>query len=182
VLAQYTAAQHDASSVIPRSGWVLRTVTVKLQLLELPQPSRASQVTVLVPGGKRLPEGGVETIVTGVPINHQSLHNGRSSGDNPVHRACRHDRRSDHRQCGPDRKVSRNYEPNSNSYPDLTVMVAGRAEEINDDRLCVGELDGAVDFVGIQSDLGVQAQAGNMQNEAAQAKSSNSLHGFSFSR
>ena len=41
------------------------TVTVKLQLVELPQPSVAVQVTVLVPTGKVLPLGGLHTTFGG---------------------------------------------------------------------------------------------------------------------
>ena len=41
------------------------TVTVKLQLVLLPQLSVAVQVTVVVPGGKVLPLGGLQLTVTG---------------------------------------------------------------------------------------------------------------------
>ena len=44
------------------------TVTVKLQLLVLPLQSVATQLTgVVVPGAKRLPEGGLHTTVTLLP-------------------------------------------------------------------------------------------------------------------
>ena len=39
-------------------------VTVKVQLLELPEASVATLVTVVVPTGKVEPKGGVETTVT----------------------------------------------------------------------------------------------------------------------
>jgi hypothetical protein len=41
------------------------TVTLKLQLVELPQPSVAVHVTVLVPIGKALPLGGLQLTVVG---------------------------------------------------------------------------------------------------------------------
>ena len=42
------------------------TVTVKLQLVELPQVSLAVQVTVVTPIGKVLPLGGLQTTVGGL--------------------------------------------------------------------------------------------------------------------
>ena len=41
------------------------TVTVKLQLVLLPQPSLAVQVTVVVPIGKVLPLGGLQVTLGG---------------------------------------------------------------------------------------------------------------------
>ena len=49
---------------VMRGGMVSRTVTVKLQELLLPRPSVAVQFTVVVPSGKRLPDGGLQTTVT----------------------------------------------------------------------------------------------------------------------
>jgi len=40
------------------------TVTVKLQLLALPEPSVAVQVTVVMPRGRHEPEGGLQAAVT----------------------------------------------------------------------------------------------------------------------
>jgi hypothetical protein len=40
------------------------TVTVKVHVDELPQPSVATLVTVVIPEENVLPDGGVETIVT----------------------------------------------------------------------------------------------------------------------
>ena len=40
------------------------TVTVKVQVVRLVQSSVAVQVTVLVPGGKKLPDGGEQVTVT----------------------------------------------------------------------------------------------------------------------
>ena len=45
-------------------GVVSRTVTVKLQLLALPEPSVAVQVTVVMPRGRHEPEGGLQAAVT----------------------------------------------------------------------------------------------------------------------
>jgi hypothetical protein len=42
----------------------LNTVTLKEQLDELPAPSVAVQVTVVVPSGKADPDAGVQTVVT----------------------------------------------------------------------------------------------------------------------
>jgi hypothetical protein len=44
---------------------VSTTVTTKLQLVELPNVSVATLVTVVLPTGNTLPDAGVETIVTG---------------------------------------------------------------------------------------------------------------------
>jgi hypothetical protein len=41
-------------------------VTVKLQLVELPQVSLAVEITVVVPTGKLLPLGGLATMVGGL--------------------------------------------------------------------------------------------------------------------
>ena len=41
------------------------TVTLKLQLVEWPQASVAVQVTGVVPTGKVVPLGGLQTILTG---------------------------------------------------------------------------------------------------------------------
>ena len=42
----------------------LKTVTVKVQVAVLPEASVAVQVTVVVPAGKQLPEGGLQTTTT----------------------------------------------------------------------------------------------------------------------
>ena len=42
-------------------GQLFRMVMVKERLVSLPQASRAVQVTVCAPTGKKLPEGGVQT-------------------------------------------------------------------------------------------------------------------------
>ena len=41
-------------------------MTVKLQLVELPQVSLAVEITVVVPTGKLLPLGGLATMVAGL--------------------------------------------------------------------------------------------------------------------
>ena len=48
------------------SSWnlPLKTETVKLQVAVLPEASVAVQVTVVVPTGKQLPEGGLQTTTT----------------------------------------------------------------------------------------------------------------------
>src|SRR5262252_5457219 len=64
---------------LPGSGWVTMllgqlmvggaaTVMVKLQLTELLAASVAVQSTMFVPMGKALPEGGVHTVVTQLPV------------------------------------------------------------------------------------------------------------------
>ena len=66
-----TAASHWPGSAVTTTfvgqvrtgGVVSRTVTVKVAVLVTPKASTATQVTVLVPSGKVLPEGGVQ--VTG---------------------------------------------------------------------------------------------------------------------
>ena len=40
------------------------TVTVKLQLFVLPEPSVAVQVTVVMPGGRHEPDGGLHATLT----------------------------------------------------------------------------------------------------------------------
>jgi hypothetical protein len=50
-----------AGQVIPTAA---TTVTLKVQVLVFPAASVAVQVTVLVPTGKVVPEGGLQTAVT----------------------------------------------------------------------------------------------------------------------
>src|SRR6516225_7623460 len=74
-----TGANVTVAVTLPGSGWVTMllgqvmvggaaTVMVKLPLTELPAASVAVQTTVLVPMGKALPEGGVHTVVTQLPV------------------------------------------------------------------------------------------------------------------
>src|SRR5215470_15630172 len=74
-----TGAKVTAAVTLPGSGWVTMllgqvmvggaaTVMVKLQLTELFHVSVAVQLTVFVPMWKAMPEGGVQTVVTLLPV------------------------------------------------------------------------------------------------------------------
>ena len=45
-------------------GWLSVTVTLKLQLVALPEASVAVQVTVVSPLSKQVPEDGTQTVAT----------------------------------------------------------------------------------------------------------------------
>src|SRR5215831_12205035 len=74
-----TGAKVTVAVTVPGSGWVTMllgqvmvgsaaTVMVNLQLTELLHVSVAVQLTVFVPMGKALPEGGLHTVVTPLPV------------------------------------------------------------------------------------------------------------------
>ena len=74
-----TGAKVTVAVSLPGSGWVTMllgqlmvggaaTVMVKPQLTELLHVSVAVQLTVFVPMGKALPEGGLHTVVTPLPV------------------------------------------------------------------------------------------------------------------